>query len=124
MELFTAENGLALATLTALEIVLGIDNLVVIAILTGKLRPEQRGRARRVGLLAAMGMRIALLLSLSWIMGMSAPLFTALGRGVTGRDLILIAGGLFLMGKATHEIHTKVEGTEEHPQATSHAAAS
>lgn len=117
MEFFTAENAIALLTLTALEVVLGIDNLVVISILTGKLPPEQRGRARRVGLLAAMGMRIALLLSLSWIIGLSAPLFTILERSVTGRDLILLAGGLFLIAKATHEIHTKIEAPSEHGQA-------
>ena len=123
-ELLTAENALALLTLTALEVVLGIDNLVVISILTGKLPAEQRGRARRVGLLAAMGMRIALLLSLSWIIGLSAPLFTVLERGVTGRDLILLAGGLFLIAKATHEIHTKVEAPSEHGQAEAHVFAS
>ena len=123
-ELLTAENALALLTLTALEVVLGIDNLVVISILTGKLPEEQRARARRVGLLAAMGMRIALLLSLSWIIGLSAPLFTVLERGVTGRDLILLAGGLFLIAKATHEIHTKVEAPSEHGQAEAHVFAS
>jgi predicted tellurium resistance membrane protein TerC len=123
-ELLTAENALALLTLTALEVVLGIDNLVVISILTGKLKEELRARARRVGLLAAMGMRIALLLSLSWVIGLSAPLFTVLERGVTGRDLILVAGGLFLIAKATHEIHTKVEAPSEHGQAEGHVFAS
>jgi len=117
MELFTAENAIALLTLTTLEVVLGIDNLVVIAILTGKLPPEQRARARRVGLLAAMGMRIALLLTLSWIIGLSGALFTVAGNEFSGRDLIMLAGGLFLIAKATHEIHTKVEGPEEHPRA-------
>ena len=117
MELFTAENAIALLTLTALEVVLGIDNLVVIAILTGKLPPEQRARARRVGLLAAMGMRIALLLTLSWIIGLSGPLFTIAGHVFSGRDLILLGGGLFLIAKATHEIHTKLESPDEHPQA-------
>jgi predicted tellurium resistance membrane protein TerC len=124
MELFTPENAIALLTLTALEVVLGIDNLVVISILTGKLPPEQRARARRVGLLAAMGMRIGLLLSLSWIIGLSAPLFTILERGVTGRDLILLAGGLFLIAKATHEIHTKIEAPSEHGQAEAKVLAS
>jgi predicted tellurium resistance membrane protein TerC len=124
MELFTTENALALVTLTALEVVLGIDNLVVISILTGKLRPEQRARARRVGLLAAMGMRIALLLSLSWIIGLSAPLFSVLGKEITGRDLILLAGGLFLIAKATHEIHTKIEAPSEHAQAQERVFAS
>jgi len=117
MELFTPENALALLTLTALEVVLGIDNLVVISILTGKLPPEQRKRARRIGLLAAMGMRIALLLTLSWIMGLTGTVFSLAGLDFSGRDLILIAGGLFLIAKATHEIHTKVEGPNEHPQA-------
>jgi predicted tellurium resistance membrane protein TerC len=124
MELFTTENALALLTLTALEVVLGIDNLVVISILTGKLPPEQRARARRIGLLAAMGMRIALLLSLSWIIGLSAPLFSVLDRGITGRDLILLAGGLFLIAKATHEIHTKIEAPSEHGQAETKVFAS
>jgi predicted tellurium resistance membrane protein TerC len=117
MELFTTENALALLTLTALEVVLGIDNLVVISILTGKLPPELRKRARRIGLLAAMGMRIGLLLTLSWMMGLTGSLFSVAGIDFSGRDLILLVGGLFLMAKATHEIHTKVEGPEEHPQA-------
>jgi predicted tellurium resistance membrane protein TerC len=117
MELFTVENAIALFTLTALEVVLGIDNLVVIAILTGKLPPEQRARARRVGLLAAMGMRIALLLTLTWVIGLSGTLFGVYGNEFSGRDLIMLAGGLFLIAKATHEIHTKLEGPEEHPQA-------
>jgi predicted tellurium resistance membrane protein TerC len=117
MELFTAENVIALLTLTALEVVLGIDNLVVIAILTGKLPPEQRARARRVGLLAAMGMRIGLLLTLSWIIGLSGSLFAIGGNEFSGRDLIMLAGGLFLIAKATHEIHTKLEAPEEHGQA-------
>jgi predicted tellurium resistance membrane protein TerC len=117
MELLTGENVLALATLTALEIVLGIDNLVVIAILTGKLPPESRNAARRIGLVAAMFMRIALLLTLSWVMGLTGPLFEVMDKGFSGRDLILLAGGLFLIAKATHEIHTKIEGPDEHPQA-------
>lgn len=124
MELFTAENAIALLTLTALEVVLGIDNLVVIAILTGKLPPEQRARARRVGLLAAMGMRIALLLTLSWIIGLSGSLFAIGGNEFSGRDLIMLAGGLFLIAKATHEIHTKIEGPEEHPRAEQRVFAS
>ncbi len=117
MELLTTENALALLTLSALEIVLGIDNLVVIAILTGKLPPEQRERARRIGLVAAMVMRIALLLTLSWVMGLTGTLWSVAGQAFSGRDLILLAGGLFLIAKATHEIHTKIEGPEEHPQA-------
>jgi predicted tellurium resistance membrane protein TerC len=117
-ELLTAENLLALLTLTALEIVLGIDNIVFIAILSGKLPPEQRDRARRLGLLAAMGMRILLLLSLSWIMSLTRPLLTIgwLGEAgaFTGKDLILLVGGVFLIGKATHEIHDKLEGEDGH----------
>jgi predicted tellurium resistance membrane protein TerC len=117
MELLTAENLVALATLTTLEVVLGIDNLVVIAILTAKLAPEQRARARRIGLIAAMAMRIALLLTLSWMMQLTGELFRVADKGFSGRDLILLTGGLFLIAKATKEIHTKLEGPEEHPQA-------
>ena len=104
---------IALATLTALEIVLGIDNIVFISILTGKLEKAQQPRARTIGLAAAMVMRIALLLSLSWIMGLTEPLFT-IGKDISGRDLILIVGGLFLIGKSTFEIHDKLEGEEGH----------
>jgi predicted tellurium resistance membrane protein TerC len=117
MELLTGENLIALLTLTTLEVVLGIDNLVVIAILTAKLAPEQRARARRIGLLAAMGMRIGLLLTLSWMMTLTGELFRVADQGFSGRDLILLVGGLFLIAKATKEIHTKLEGPEEHPQA-------
>jgi predicted tellurium resistance membrane protein TerC len=117
MELLTAENLVALATLTTLEIVLGIDNLVVIAILTAKLAPDQRAKARRIGLLAAMAMRIGLLLTLSWMMTLTGELFRVAEKGFSGRDLILLVGGLFLIAKATKEIHTKLEGPEEHPQA-------
>src|SRR5215218_1241460 len=102
----------AFATLTALEIVLGVDNVVFISILAGKLPVEQRERARRWGLGLAMLMRIALLLSVSWVIGLTAPLFTVLGREVSGRDLILLGGGLFLIGKATHEMHDRLEGDE------------
>lgn len=105
---------IALATLTALEIVLGIDNIVFISILTGKLPPAQQPRARTIGLAAAMLMRIALLLSLSWIMGLTATLFTLLGNEISGRDLILLIGGLFLIAKSTFEIHDKLEGEEGH----------
>lgn len=112
-ELFTAENLLALVTLTALEIVLGIDNIVFIAILSGKVRPEQRQRARQIGLAGAMLMRILLLLSISWIMGLKEhALFALFGHHFTGRDLILLVGGIFLIAKATHEIHNKLEGDE------------
>jgi predicted tellurium resistance membrane protein TerC len=103
----------ALLTLTAMEIVLGIDNIVFISILAGKLPVEQQQKARQMGLAAAMISRILLLLSLSWIMRLTAPLFGVLGHQVTGRDLILFLGGLFLLWKATKEIHHKVEGREE-----------
>jgi predicted tellurium resistance membrane protein TerC len=103
---------IAFATLTALEIVLGVDNVVFISILAGKLPVEQRERARRWGLGLAMLMRIALLLSLSWVIGLTAPLFTVLGQEISGRDLIMIVGGLFLIGKATHEMHDRLEGDE------------
>jgi len=109
-ELLTVENLLALLTLTALEIVLGIDNIVFIAILSGKLPPEQRNKARQIGLLGAMLMRIALLLSITWIMSLTKTLFTLFGHGFSGRDLILLIGGLFLIGKSTHEIHARLEG--------------
>ncbi len=103
---------LALLALTALEIVLGIDNIVFISILTGRLPPEQQARARRLGLLAAMGMRVLLLFFLSWIMQLKATLFTAWGHEISGRDLILIVGGLFLLAKSTLEIHHKLEGDD------------
>lgn len=109
-ELLTVENLIALLTLTALEIVLGIDNVVFISILSGKLPPEERARARRIGMGGAMLMRIGLLLTLSWIMKLTAPLFHVSTHGVSGRDLILLLGGLFLIGKATFEIHERVEG--------------
>ena len=108
----------ALVTLTALEIVLGIDNIVFLAILTGKLPAEQQGRARRIGLFLAMFMRILLLLALSWIMRLTEPLFAVLGHGVSGRDLILLAGGVFLIAKATWEIHDKLEVPGPHGPAT------
>jgi predicted tellurium resistance membrane protein TerC len=108
----TAEGWLALVTLTFLEIVLGVDNVIFISILSGKLPPSKQGRARRTGLLAAMVMRILLLFSIAWIVKLTAPLVTVLGRGISGRDLILIGGGLFLLGKATLEIHERLEGEE------------
>jgi predicted tellurium resistance membrane protein TerC len=110
--LFTADNLIALATLTALEVVLGVDNVIFISILAGKLPANQQARARRVGLLAAMVMRILLLFSLAWIVRLTEPLFSVLGRGISGRDLILLGGGLFLLAKATIEIHDKLEGVE------------
>jgi predicted tellurium resistance membrane protein TerC len=108
----TSEGLLALVTLTFLEIILGVDNVIFISILSGKLPQQQQARARRVGLMAAMLMRILLLLSIAWIIRLTAPLFTVFGRGVSGRDLILIGGGLFLIGKATLEIHERLEGEE------------
>jgi predicted tellurium resistance membrane protein TerC len=105
---------IALLTLTALEIVLGIDNVVFISILAGRLPPEQRDTARRLGLGLAMFIRIGLLFSIAWIIRLTAPLFTVLGEEISGRDLILLAGGLFLIAKATHEIHQKLEGDEGH----------
>jgi predicted tellurium resistance membrane protein TerC len=105
---------IAFLTLAALEIVLGIDNIVFISILVGKLPAHRQAGAYRIGLALAMVMRILLLLSLSWIMGLTAPLFTLplMGRPATGRDLVLIVGGLFLVAKSTHEIHDKLEGRE------------
>ncbi len=105
---------IALATLTFLEIVLGVDNIIFISILSGKLPPDQQPKARRIGLLGAMGTRILLLFSLAWIIKLTAPLFAVLGHPVSGRDLILIGGGLFLLGKSTLEIHERLEGEEGH----------
>lgn len=109
-ELFTVENLIALLTLTSLEVVLGIDNVVFIAILTGRLPKERQATARRLGLLLAMGMRILLLFSIKWIIGLTEPFFNLLGRDFSGRDLILGGGGLFLIAKSTFEIHHRVEG--------------
>lgn len=100
----------AFLTLTALEIVLGVDNIVFISILSGRLPAEQQPRARRIGLTLALLGRLILLLCLAWIMRLVAPLFSVLGNEISGRDIILIAGGLFLLGKATHEIHASIEG--------------
>lgn len=104
---------IAFLTLTALELVLGIDNIVFISILVDRLPPRSRDRARRIGLFFAMFMRIALLLLLSWIVGATVPLFTALGRPISPRDLILIGGGVFLLWKSTQEIHQLLEGEED-----------
>ena len=103
---------LALATLLALEIVLGVDNVVFISILAGKLPAHQQQRARTLGLGLALVTRILLLLSLSWIIRLTAPLFAVFGHEISGRDLILIIGGLFLIGKSTHEMHQRLEGSE------------
>jgi predicted tellurium resistance membrane protein TerC len=110
------------ATLTVLEIVLGIDNIVFISILADRLPVEQQARARLIGLGLAMLTRILLLLSLSWIIGLTAPLFSVLGEEISGRDLVLLLGGLFLMGKSTHEIHGNLEG--ESAEGTTRAAPS
>jgi predicted tellurium resistance membrane protein TerC len=107
------EAWVGLLTLTLLEIVLGIDNIIFISILAGKLPREQQGRARRIGLVGAMTTRVALLAALAWIIRLTAPLFQVLGRPISGRDLILIAGGLFLLAKSTREIHDGLEGEED-----------
>jgi predicted tellurium resistance membrane protein TerC len=115
MDMFTSpELLIALVTLTVLEIVLGVDNVIFISILSGKLPLDQQKRARRVGLMAAMVMRIGLLFSLSWMARLTDPLFTLMGQGFSGRDLILLGGGLFLIAKATYEIHDKLEGEDGH----------
>jgi predicted tellurium resistance membrane protein TerC len=114
---FTSSGLLALITLTFLEIVLGVDNVIFISILSGKLPVPQQASARRTGLLAAMGMRILLLLSIVWITRLTTPLFYILGRPISGRDLILMGGGLFLLAKATIEIHNRLEGEEGHSSA-------
>ncbi len=101
---------IALVTLTFLEIVLGVDNVIFISILSGKLPADQQPKARQIGLLAAMGMRILLLFSIAWIVRLTAPLFSVAGQEISGRDLILLGGGLFLMAKATLEIHERLEG--------------
>lgn len=125
----TAPEGLvaallALVTLSAMEIVLGIDNIVFISIIVEKLEPSKQALARRVGLLLAMGMRIGLLLSISWIMSLQNDLFSIAGRGFSGRDLILLVGGLFLVAKATFEIHERIEGPDHEAAAHRKAAAS
>jgi len=113
VELLLDPNAwISLATLTALEIVLGVDNIIFISILVGRLPPEQRGKARTLGLALAMGTRVLLLLSLAFIMRLTSPLFAVAGHGISGRDMILIAGGLFLLWKSVHEIHNALEGTE------------
>lgn len=117
MHLFTdPANWLALGTLLLLEIVLGIDNVVFISILAGKLPASQRNRARIVGLSLALITRILLLLTISWIMRLTTPLFEVFAHAFSGRDLILIAGGLFLIAKSTHEMHVRLEGDEEHAE--------
>ena len=118
MDAFFTSSGLAaLVTLTVLEIVLGVDNVIFISILASKLPESQQVPARRVGLLAALGMRILLLLSIAWISRLTNPLFSVFGRALSGRDLILMGGGLFLLAKATIEIHDRLEGEEGHSSA-------
>jgi predicted tellurium resistance membrane protein TerC len=107
----------ALVTLILLEVVLGVDNVIFISILASKLPKEQQGRARQTGLLAAGGMRLLLLLAIGWIISLKTDLFTVFGQGISGKDIILIAGGLFLMYKATKEIHERLEGEEGHASA-------
>lgn len=115
MELLSSPQAwLAFATLTALELVLGIDNVIFISVLVDRLPKAQRELARRLGLFMAMFMRIGLLLVLSWIIGLTAPVFSVAGQDISGRDLILICGGLFLIWKSTGEIHQTLEGEEEH----------
>jgi len=116
------QSWIALLTLTVLEIVLGVDNVIFIAILAGKLPDAQQKKARLIGLAMAMIARIALLFSLFWIIRLTAPLFTVLGEEISGRDIILLLGGLFLLAKATHEIHDKLEG--ETGRASARVAAS
>ena len=114
MDWFGSGNLIALATLTFLEIVLGVDNIIFISILSSRLPAPQQPLARRLGLLLAMGTRILLLFSLSWVIKLTAPLFALWGNEISGRDLILIVGGLFLLAKSTHEIHGRLEGDEGH----------
>jgi predicted tellurium resistance membrane protein TerC len=111
------ESWIALLTLTVLEVVLGIDNVIFISILVGKLPKAQQPRARRIGLGLAMFLRIGLLASLAWMAKLTSPLFTMLGQDISGRDLILLVGGLFLLFKATREIHERLEGEEGHASA-------
>ncbi|MGE0461791.1 MAG: TerC family protein [Vicinamibacterales bacterium] len=115
--LFTPDALIALVTLTVLEIVLGVDNVIFISILAGKLPVDQQDRARTVGLLAAMLMRILLLFSIAWVVRLTAPLFAIFDQEISGRDLILLGGGLFLLAKATREIHDRLEGEEGHASA-------
>ena len=118
MELLSDPQAwIAFATLTVLELVLGVDNIVFISILAGKLEAGQQAKARYLGLALALVMRVLLLFSLTWVIGLTAPLFTVIGTEISGRDLVLIVGGLFLLGKATHEIHGSLEGEEGHTAA-------
>lgn len=118
MELFSSSNLIALITLIALEIVLGIDNVIFIAILAGKLPPNQQDRARQIGIGLAVGSRILLLLAISWVIGLTEPLFSIFGHEFSGRDLILLAGGTFLIAKSTFEIHDKMEALDDREERT------
>ena len=120
--LLTAEGWISLLTLTAMEIVLGIDNIIFISILSGKLPAAEQPKARRLGLLLALFMRLGLLFTISWMMQLTAPLFAVLGQEISGRDLILIVGGTFLVGKSVHEIHDKLEAQQEAQTATARGA--
>jgi predicted tellurium resistance membrane protein TerC len=110
----TSDAWIALLTLTLMEVVLGIDNIVFISILADRLPVDEQPRARRLGIGLALILRLALLFTITWIMRLTAPLFTVLGQEISGRDLVLGLGGLFLIAKATHEIHSKLEGDEDH----------
>jgi predicted tellurium resistance membrane protein TerC len=117
-DLFTISSLIAFLTLLALEIVLGIDNVIFIAILTGKLPPERQQRTRQLGIGLAVFTRILLLLAISWVVGLTKPLFEIAGNGISGRDLILLAGGVFLIAKSTHEIHEKLEALDDRQEKT------
>jgi predicted tellurium resistance membrane protein TerC len=124
MDIFLDPNSwIAFAMLTGLEIVLGVDNIIFISILVGRLPPDRRDRARRLGLGFAMGSRLLLLFSLSWVMGLTAELFSVAGKGLSGRDLVLLGGGLFLLYKASHEIFVEVEARDEQGPPAADAAA-
>jgi len=120
--LSSPEAWIALLTLTILEIVLGIDNIIFVAILADRVKKESRARARQLGLALAVGMRILLLASIVWIMRLTAPLFSLFGREISGRDLILLLGGVFLLFKSTREIHDKLEGDDDEKEAGAKAA--
>jgi predicted tellurium resistance membrane protein TerC len=113
---------IAFLTLTVLELVLGIDNVIFISILSGKLPPEQQAKSRYIGLALALIMRVILLFSLSWVIGLTAPLFNLFGRDISGKDLVLLIGGLFLIAKSTHEIHGSLEGEEGHGSKKTYAS--
>ncbi|MDX1968329.1 MAG: TerC family protein [Planctomycetaceae bacterium] len=116
LDLFTPENAIAFLTLTSLEIVLGIDNVIFIAILAAKLPVEQRDRARQLGLGLAVISRVALLLAIGWVVKLEEPFVTLIGHAISGKDLVLLIGGVFLIGKATYEIHHKVQGSHDDTQ--------